>query len=71
MVSPLVKRWVETWLRAGPELEAIRRAELRSVDTREAVRQLFGNRPPAEPGPPWSGLVDQQRWFAKVARRNR
>jgi hypothetical protein len=70
-MDPLVKRWVETWLRAGPELEAIRRAELQSVDTREAVRQLFELRPPSEPALPWSGLVEQQRWFARLSRRYR
>jgi hypothetical protein len=70
-MDPLVKRWVETWRRAGPELEAIHRAELQSVDTREAVRQLFGNYKPTEPAPPWSGLVEQQRWFAKLSRRDR
>jgi hypothetical protein len=33
---------VETWRTAGVELEAIRRRELRSLDTQEAIRQIFG-----------------------------
>jgi hypothetical protein len=52
---------VETWLRAGPELERIRRAELQTVDTQEAIRQIFGSAMPALPEPsPTSGLVEQQ-----------
>jgi hypothetical protein len=64
----LLRKWVETWRRAGPELEAIRLAELRSVDTREAIRQIFGDGdlPPLPPAPATSGLVEQQAWFAKL-----
>jgi hypothetical protein len=66
----LLRRWVETWRRAGPELEAIRLAELQSVDTREAVRQIFSaelrDLPPVSPT---SGLVEQQAWFARLHRR--
>jgi hypothetical protein len=64
----LVRRWVETWRRAGEELERLRREEMRSVDTREAVRQIFGSAMPAVPAPPTSGLVEQQAWFAKIRR---
>lgn len=39
----LLRKWVETWRRAGPELERIHRDELQAVDTREAVRQIFGD----------------------------
>jgi len=65
----LVRRWVETWVRAAPELEAIRRRAIEAVDTQEAIRQIFGtggdpiNLPPA---PTISGLVEQQAWFAKM-----
>jgi len=65
--DPLVRRWVETWQRAGEELEAIRRAEIRSVNTQEAVRQIFGAGGPTLPPPsPTSGLVEQQMWFARL-----
>jgi hypothetical protein len=67
----LLQQWVETWKRAGHELDQIRRREIESVDTREAIRQLFG---PASAAlchlPPrlTSGLVEQQAWFAKLRR---
>jgi hypothetical protein len=67
----LLRRWVETWRRAGPESEEIRRREIEEVDTREAVRQIFGSSeswPPDLPAPPTSGLVEQQAWFAKFRR---
>jgi hypothetical protein len=75
-VSPdlsLCQRWVETWRRAGEELERIRRAEIESIDTPEAVRQIFGcDAPAALPAPsPTSGLVEQQAWFARVQRPRR
>jgi len=65
-----MRRWVETWRRAGPELEAIRRREIESTDTAEAIRQLFGSTvPPQDDGRrTTSGLVEQQAWFAKLRR---
>jgi hypothetical protein len=65
-----MKRWVDTWKRAGPELERIRREEVRQVKTGDAFRAFEGmallmarNAPPK----PISGLVEQQRWFSKLA----
>lgn len=60
--------WVRIWRQAGPRLEAIRRDEIRRTDHlrvvgafggafREALRAL----PPG----PTSGLVEQQRLFAR------
>ena len=63
----LRRRWVETWRRAGEELALLRRIELESVDTRVAVRQIFGADGPALPAPSsTSGLVEQQAWFARI-----
>jgi hypothetical protein len=63
----LLRKWVDTWRRAEPELDRIRRAELQALDTREAVRQIFGtNVPIASPAPASSGLVEQQAWFARL-----
>jgi hypothetical protein len=64
----LLRRWVETWNRAGLALERIRRAELQSLDTKQAVRQLFADstRRPPQSAPPTSGLVEQQAWFARL-----
>jgi hypothetical protein len=68
----LVGRWVETWRRAGEELERLRRIEIESADTREAVRQIFGGEGVAVPAPsPTSGLVEQQAWFAQIGRARR
>ena len=66
----LMRRWVETWRRAGQELAEIRRRELASTDTREAIRQLFGSAAAFQDLPPrtTSGLVEQQAWFAKLRR---
>ena len=66
------RRWVETWQRAGAALERIRRAELRNLDGYRAIEQLCGpadyTQPPYAPLPT-SGLIEQQRWFKKLAGR--
>ena len=66
------KRWVETWKQAGPELERIRREELRRRDPYRAIEALCydteRDASPVEP-PPTSGLIEQQRWFKKAAGR--
>ena len=66
----LGQRWVETWKRAGVELERIRRKELRELDTRRTIALLCGpadySQPPRAPKPT-SGLVEQQAWFMKAA----
>ena len=68
----LRRQWVETWRRAGEELKSLRRIEIESADTQEAVRQIFGGDGPALPPPsPTSGLVEQQAWFARIHRLRR
>jgi hypothetical protein len=66
----LMRRWVETWRRAGQELDEIRRREIEAIDTREAIRHLFGSAGAFQDLPPrtTSGLVEQQAWFAKLRR---
>ena len=68
----LGRRWVETWRLAGADLERIHRSELRGLDTYRAIELLCGPAdytcPPRAPKP-FSGLVEQQRWFAKAAGR--
>lgn len=63
-----VKRWVETWERAGRELAALRRRELQAMtddDVRRAVADLFSGVAPDDlPTRTTSGLVEQQRLFA-------
>jgi len=70
--NSLLLRWVETWRRAGEELERLRRAEIASIDTREAIRQIFGCHGPALPAPSTtSGLIEQQAWFARIQKARR
>ncbi len=69
--SPLSdpKRWMAAWRLAGADLERIRQSELRRVDTGQAVRALAGAFLYARrhfPPEPTSGLVEQQRWFARL-----
>jgi hypothetical protein len=68
----LGKRWVQTWIEAGPRLERIRREELRRLDPVRAIALLCGSAdysvPPRAPKPT-SGLVEQQHWFMKAAAR--
>ncbi len=67
------KQWVETWKEAGPELERIRRQELRALDGGRAIALLCGPAdywtPPRAPRP-YSGLKEQQEWFKKAAHRD-
>jgi hypothetical protein len=67
------KRWVETWKKAGPELERLRREELRRLDPERSIELLCGPAdytvPPRAPKPT-SGLVEQQRWFMKAYKRD-
>ena len=67
------RRWVENWKLAAPELERIRRKEIRELDTQRTIALLCGAAdytiPPRAPKP-FSGLVEQQRLFMKAARRD-
>ena len=66
-----MRKWVETWKKYGPELEAIRQQEVREADNalslallEPAFNYAVDNRPPRES----SGLLDMQDWFAKLPR---
>jgi hypothetical protein len=62
------RQWVQVWREAGPRLEEIRRRELREMDPYDAIAKLCGpgdyRVAPRAPRPT-SGLVDQQRVFAR------
>ncbi len=65
----LMRRWVETWRQAGEELALIREREIRELDTREAIRQIFSaGALTQEPPRATSGLIEQQAWFARLRR---
>lgn len=64
-----VRIWVHNWQELGPILERLRDQEIRHTDTTTAIEQLSDAfesarrhwRPPTT-----SGLVEQQRWFARL-----
>ena len=66
-----LKQWVETWKRAGPELERFRRQELRAFNYKENMHIVDGLLEMAvrfaRPRPT-SGLVEQQRIFRRARR---
>ncbi|MCC6162708.1 MAG: hypothetical protein IT182_05095 [Acidobacteria bacterium] len=65
------RQWVLAWKHAGPNLERVRREELRRLDTCASIALLCGTAdyttPPRAPRPS-SGLVEQQRIFRKMRR---
>ena len=66
--TDLMRRWVAVWKQAGPELEAIRRREVKEADNRKVIESLassfeYALRLPPRPS---SGLVEMQRLFAKL-----
>ncbi len=64
-----VRQWIRNWEAARPTLERLRDEAIRNTDTTAAIEQLNDAyesarlhwKPPAT-----SGLVEQQRWFAKL-----
>ena len=66
-----IRRWVETWKEAAPELEAIRRREIQEADNRKVLAMLegaFNHAVRTMPPRPSSGVVEMQEWFAKLPR---
>ena len=64
-----VRLWVKTWKEAGPELDAIRRLEIRDADNRQALALLepaFDHALRTLPRRESSGLVEMQEWFRKL-----
>jgi hypothetical protein len=66
-----MRRWVQTWRDAEPELEAIRRREIRDADNLKVLAVLedaFNHAARTMPARPTSGMVEMQAWFAKLRR---
>lgn len=64
----LARKWVEAWRTAGPELERDRRKRIGSADTKQAIEALSGTlrmNIRRSPKPLYSGLIEQQKIFAK------
>ena len=67
------EKWVRTWQAAGPLLAEIERRELEQMTEEEwqqAVADVLSVIPPDAEVPTTSGLVEQQKWFAKLRRKN-
>ena len=68
-----LKRWAETWERAGRELDALRRRELQEMTDEKAKAAALDllTVPLPEDLPPrdGSGLVEQQRRFLRLSNR--
>ena len=65
----MIRRWVQTWKAAGPELEAIRRREIHEADNLQALASMesaFNHAARTMPPRPSSGMVEMQEWFAKL-----
>lgn len=73
MSDAKLRAWVQNWIELGPILEAIKRRELEAMtdaDVRAHVEALFTGWYPADLPPRLdSGMVEQQRWFAKAHRK--
>ena len=69
----LGKRWVRAWKGAGEAMDRLRRDELRRLDPHRTIALLCGPADyqvaPRAPKPT-SGLIEQQHWFMKAARRD-
>ena len=69
-----MRLWVETWRRVGPELERIKRAELRALSEEDGARRTISVME-ARADDRWinskrrklSGLIEQQRFFMRFA----
>ena len=65
----MLRRWAQTWKEAGPELERIRLREVREEDNRRSLQILagaFDHATRTQPPDSSSGLVEMQRYFAKL-----
>ena len=65
-----LKRWAQTWESAGKALHALHGRELAAMtdrDVRQAIADLFTDaKMPDLPARTASGLVEQQRLFARL-----
>jgi len=65
----MMQLWVRTWKEAGPRVEAIRRREIEEADNLKVLASLegaFNHALRTLPPRPSSGLVEMQKWLAKL-----
>jgi hypothetical protein len=66
-----LRRSVKTWQEAGPELDAVRRKEIREADNLKVLAILegaFNHALRTLPPRTTSGLVELHEWLAKLPR---
>jgi hypothetical protein len=64
-----VRQWIRNWEVVGPVLARLRDESIRNADTAAAIEQLSDAFESARlhwAPPTTSGLVEQQRWFARL-----
>jgi hypothetical protein len=64
-----VRQWIRNWEEAAPMLERLRNEAIRNTDTAAAIEQLsdaFESARRHWTPPTTSGLVEQQRLFARL-----
>ena len=64
-----LRAYVARWERASPLLQQVRDADIRAADTAQSMKIFSGSATWAlthRPATPYSGLVEQQRWFMKL-----
>mgnify|MGYP001039081314 CR=1 FL=1 len=69
MEEQRIRQWTRTWAEAAPMLESLRRQAIRNADTAIAIEQLsdaFESARRQWQPPATSGLVEQQRLFARL-----
>lgn len=69
MEEQRVRRWIDNWAVAAPLLERLRCEAIRAADTTAAIEQLsdaFESARRHWQPPATSGLVEQQRLFARL-----
>ena len=63
MPTPAEQRFIDAWRYAGPQLEEIRRRELRELDEQAGLRMLGANVPVQHAE---SGLIQFQAWMMRL-----
>ncbi|MDM8548979.1 hypothetical protein QUF72_02830 [Desulfobacterales bacterium HSG2] len=64
-----LKLWVDTWKKAGAELNQIKQRQLESYDYEKhqnLIDQMLQFAYENRKSRPTSGLVEQQKWFMKM-----
>lgn len=64
-----IRKRITQWENADTVMRRLRDEDIRETDTASAMKLFEGSAAWAaqhRPAEPWSGLVEQQRWFSKL-----